>query len=257
MKRRNQTDLGGTLETFLTTHWSLIENIQRDEDPDRALVGLLLQRYWKPVYCYLRRKGCDNEQAKDLTQDFFYDVVLSRQLIQRADPSKGRFRSFLLHAVKQYVIDARRRENAQKHIPKEKLVPLDINDPPILPQTISNWSPEDCFIYAWKSAILEETLAEVQSDCLSQGLETHWHVFQDRILQPALQNDEPPSMGQICTRYGIVSETTASNMIVTVKRRFRTAMRKHLRSTVLSDEEADEELLDMLKTWDFSAQDGC
>ncbi|MFC1653144.1 hypothetical protein ACFL3F_05440 [Planctomycetota bacterium] len=92
---------------------------------------------------------------------------------------------------------------------------------------------------------------------MSQGLETHWHVFQDRILQPALQNDEPPSMGQICTRYGIVSETTASNMIVTVKRRFRTAMRKHLRSTVLSDEEADEELLDMLKTWDFSAQDGC
>jgi len=257
MKRHDRTDLGGTAGSFHTTHWSLIENIQKDADPDRALVGLLLQRYWKPVYCYLRRKGYDNEEAKDLTQGFFHDVVLRRQLIQRADPAKGRFRAFLLHALKQYVIDERRREIAQKHIPKEKLVPLDISDPPILPQTISNWSPEDCFLYAWKSAILEETLAEVQSDCVKQGLETHWNVFQDRVLQPAVRNDEPPSMGQICERYCIASETTASNMIVTVKRRFRTALRSHLRSMVISEEEADEELQDMLKTWDIGAQDVC
>jgi len=257
MKPHDRTDLGGTTQTFLTTHWSLIADIQRETDPDRALVGLLLQRYWKPVYCYLRQKGCNNEQAKDLTQGFFHDVVLSRQLIQRADPSKGRFRALLLHALKQYMIDERRKETAQKHIPKDKLVPLDIHNPPALPHTISNWSPEDCFIYAWKSAILDETLAEVQDDCLEHGLATHWNVFQARVLQPALQSDEPPSMGEICRKFGIASETTASNMIVTVKRRFRTALRKHLRSTVLSDEEADEELQDMLRTWDFGAQDGC
>ena len=256
MKARDQTDLGGTAETFLTTHWSLIADIQRQADPDRALVGLLLQRYWKPVYCYLRRKGCNNEEAKDLTQGFFHDVVLSRRLIQRADPSKGRFRAFLLHALKQYLIDERREEAAQKHIPKEKLVSLDITDPPVLPHTISHWSPEDCFVYAWKSTILDETLAEVQDQCLERGLATHWQVFNDRVLQPALGNDEPPAMAEICEKLGIASETIASNMIVTVKRRFRTALKKHLRSTVLSDEEADEELQEMLRTWDFNAQDG-
>ena len=255
MKPKDETDLGGAATTFFTTHWSMIEHIQRDEDPDQALVGLLLQRYWKPVYCFLRRKGCDSEQAKDITQDFFHEVVLRRQLIQRADPAKGRFRAFLLHAVKQFLIDQQRRASTQRHIPPGKRVPLDIDDPPVLPPTISNWTPEDCFIYAWKSVILDETLAEVQEDCINQGLETHWHVFHDRVLQPAVQNAEAPSMREICTQYNIPSETTASNMIVTVKRRFKMALKKHLRSTVLSDGQAEEELQDMLKTWHFGAQD--
>ena len=89
MGRRDPTDMGGLRETFLTTHWSLIEGIQSGGDRDRALIGLLLDRYWKPVYCYLRRKGCDNEQAKDLTQGFFHEVVLNRHLVDRADPSAG------------------------------------------------------------------------------------------------------------------------------------------------------------------------
>lgn len=67
----DQTDMGGLREAFLTTHWSLVEHIQSEEDKDRVLIGLLLDRYWKPVYCYLRHKGFDNEEAKDLTQGFF------------------------------------------------------------------------------------------------------------------------------------------------------------------------------------------
>ncbi len=254
MRSLDQTDLGGTIRTFLTTRWSLIAHIQQDQDPDQALIGLLLQRYWKPVYCYLRRKGCDNEQAKDLTQGFFHEVVLNRRLIERADPSKGRFRAFLLHALKQYLVDERRKAAARRHIPKEKLISLEIGDPPVLPQTTSNWRPEDCFIYAWKAAILDETLAEVQSDCLDHGLETHWNAFEARILRPALENRPPPSLTKICELYGIASEAKASNMVITVKRRFQAALRKHLRSTVASDEEAEEELQDMLKTWDFGAQ---
>ncbi len=254
MRPRDQTDLGGTMRTFLTTRWSLIASIQQEENPDRALVGLLLQRYWKPVYCYLRRKGYENEQAKDLTQGFFHEVVLNRRLIERADPSKGRFRAFLLHALKQYLVDERRKEAALRQVPKEKLVPLEISDPPVLPQTTSNWRPEDCFIYAWKAAILDETLAEVQSDCLDHGLEIHWNAFEARILRPALENNPPPSLTEICEQYSIASEVKASNMVITVKRRFQAALRKHLRSTVASDEEAEEELLDMLKTWDLGAQ---
>jgi len=68
MAYRDPTAMGGERETFLTTHWTLIEQVKSGQDKDRALIGLLLDRYWKPVYCYLRRKGHDNEQAKDLTQ---------------------------------------------------------------------------------------------------------------------------------------------------------------------------------------------
>ena len=68
----DQTKMGGPREAFLTTQWSLIESIKAGEDQDKTLIGFLLEQYWKPVYCYLRRKGYDNEEAKDLTQGFFH-----------------------------------------------------------------------------------------------------------------------------------------------------------------------------------------
>jgi DNA-directed RNA polymerase specialized sigma24 family protein len=253
--RHDQTDMGGTAETFLTTHWSLIEGVQRQQDPDRALIGLLLERYWKPVYCFVRRKGYANEEAKDLTQDFFHEVVLNRRLIQRADPAKGRFRTFLLHALKQYLIDQARRQSAERCIPPDKLVPLDIAEPPILPETISELTPEDFFLYAWKSAVLDRVLNEVQAGCLADGLETHWHVFHDRLLRPILDECGPPSMSDVCRKHGVASESVASNMLVTVKRRFHKALRQQLRSTVLSDDDAEDELQDMLRTWGIGAQD--
>lgn len=92
MRPHDYTDMGGTGEVFLTTHWSLIEDIKSKEDRNEALISLLLERYWKPVYCYLRQKGHNNEQAKDLTQDFFHEVVLNRNLLGRAEQCKGRFR---------------------------------------------------------------------------------------------------------------------------------------------------------------------
>ncbi|MHC4281600.1 MAG: hypothetical protein ACYSWZ_01295, partial [Planctomycetota bacterium] len=89
MGRDDYTDIGGTGEVFLTTHWSLIQGLDSgDKGGNRALIGLLMNRYWKPIYCYLRRKGYNNEQAKDLTQGFFHEVVLERHLIENADAAK-------------------------------------------------------------------------------------------------------------------------------------------------------------------------
>jgi hypothetical protein len=110
MQGHDHTDMGGAGRVFLTTHWSLIEDVKKRPDEDRALIGLLLERYWKPVYCYLRQKGYDNEQAKDLTQGFFHEIVLNLNLVQRADQSKGRFRSFLLYALNEYLMNERRSE---------------------------------------------------------------------------------------------------------------------------------------------------
>lgn len=254
MVLRDPTDMGGMAEGFLTTQWSLIESIQKQQDPERAMISSLLERYWKPVYCYLCRTGYDNEQAKDLTQDFFHEVVLNRHLIERADPSKGRFRAFVLHALKQYLIDTTRRDSAQANIPPEKLVSLEVTPVPDLPQTVRQRSPEDCFLYAWKSAILDRVLATVKEDCLSCGQEMHWQLFRDHLLRPTLEGRKPPPLKELCQRYGLVSEKTVSNMVVTVRRRFQRTLKKHLRSTVNSDAEADEELQDILKTWYFGAQ---
>jgi hypothetical protein len=249
------TSMGGQREAFLTTHWSLIEDVKKHQDKDRALIGILLKRYWKPVYCYLRGKGYDNEQAKDLTQGFFHEVVLNRDLVLQADQCKGRFRTFLLYALNQYLIDQTRRETAKKRIPKEKIVSLDIVGPPELPQAITNSSPEDCFNYAWKSTILDQTLSDVESAYFEQGMETHWHVFNERVVQPNLQGTQPLSIKDICAKYGIEDELRVSSMITTVKRRFRTALKKNLRNTVTSETLINEELREIVDFFSKNMQD--
>lgn len=257
MKHDDMTDMGGAGDVFLTTHWSVIENISgSDEDRSRALIGSLLSKYWKPVYCYLRRKGYGNEQAKDLTQGFFHEVVLGRNLIQKADQSKGRFRSFLLIALNRYLITARTGQAAQKRIPKSKLVPLDAIDAPELRQVASELTPEDSFNYAWVSALLEQVLAEVETKCHEEGKTVHWHIFHDRVLDPIMDKTKPPSMKEICRKYAVDSETKASNMMVTVKRRFQTTLKSHLRNLVVSEEQADEELAEIMQFLPKMAQDG-
>lgn len=247
MTYRDRTDMGGVREKFLTTHWSLIDGVKEHTDKDRALIGLLLERYWKPVYCYLRRKGYDNEQAKDLTQDFFHEVVLSRSLIERADQSKGRFRSFLLHALNKYLVDERRKETAQKRIPQAKLVPLDISNPPVLPQKISQLEPEQCFDYAWKTDLLERALAELKQWYFGRKMNTHWYLFRDRLLRPSLDGVDAPAFSQLSKQYGIEDETKASNMLGTVKRQFQKILTKHVHQTVLSGDVAEAELGEMFK----------
>jgi len=239
--------MGGESGTFLTTHWSLIEDVKKHQDKDRALVGLLLERYWKPVYCYLRRKGYDNEQAKDLTQGFFHEVVLNRHLVERAESSKGRFRTLLLHALNQYLVDERRKQTARKRIPRDKLVPLDIDDTPALPEMVGELDAEQSFNYAWKAELLERVLTEVKDRYIKRSMETHWYVFRDRLLQPILEAREAPSLNQICQRYDIDNETTASNILKTVKRLFRSVLEKHIRLTVLSGETVEEELREIFK----------
>jgi RNA polymerase sigma-70 factor (ECF subfamily) len=257
MKGNDYTSMGGTGGAFLTTHWSFIEDAgSTDEDKNRALVGLLLNRYWKPVYCYLRRKGYNNEQAKDLTQGFFHEVVLGRHLVERADKSKGRFRSFLLIALNRYLIDVKNKKVAQKRIPKDKLVPLDKVEPFELPQAIKQSAPEDSFNYAWVSALLEQVLEEVEATCHENGKTIYWRVFHDRIVQPIKNRTEPPSLQEICDRYGIQDDAKASNMIVTVKRRFQTALRRQLRDSVVLEEQVNGELEELRRFFPKMAQDG-
>jgi DNA-directed RNA polymerase specialized sigma24 family protein len=255
MKGYDQTSMGGEAEMFLTTHWSLIEDVQSDEDKDKALIGLLLDRYWKPVYCYLRRKGYDNEQAKDLTQGFFHEVVLNRNLVQRADKSKGRFRTFLLHALDQYIINEKRNQTTRKRLPKGKLVSFDIISPPDLPEAVSKSSPEDSYNYAWTAAMLDKILSEVERSCIEDDMEIHWRIFQDKIVQPILTDVEPPSFADTCEKYGIEDQKKVSNMITTVKRRLQKALREYLRTIAASEDEIYEEFSEIMQFFKKSAQD--
>ncbi|MHC4629053.1 MAG: RNA polymerase sigma factor, partial [Planctomycetota bacterium] len=230
------------------------ENIQSSDHRNRDLIDLLLRRYWKPVYCYLRQKGYDNEQAKDLTQGFFHEIVLRLDLIQRADQSKGRFRSFLLFALNQYLLNEKRRESARRNIPKDRIVSLDTTEAPSLPQSVIESNPEDSYNYAWVSALLDHVLSDVKRTCCQQGMETHWCLFRQRVVLPMLNSSARPSLTEICQKYGIESEKKASNMIITVKRRFQAVLKKYIRSTVASESQMDDELRETMKFLPKKAQ---
>jgi len=247
--------MGGERGTFLTTHWSLIEDAKKYQDKDRALIGLLLERYWKPVYCYLRRKGYDNEQAKDLTQGFFHEVVLNRDLVGRADESRGRFRTFLLHALKQYAGKKDLKEAAQKHILEEKLVRFEMEqEEPIIPDSVTQTTAEQSYHYAWLTSILERVLKEVKDSCQDEGMDIHWALFNKRIVWPIFSERTAPSLAELCESYDIKDAKKVSNMIITVKRRFKAALMQHIRNTVLSQSQVPEELEDLLQFFPKSAQ---
>jgi DNA-directed RNA polymerase specialized sigma24 family protein len=255
MRHDKPTDMGGVGEAFLTTHWSLLEEIgAANEEKERALINLLLSWYWKPVYCFLLRKGYNNDQAKDLTQDFFHEVVLGRSLIQRADRSKGRFRSFLLTALKRYLINVTHAQEAKKRIPKDKLVSLDDIDPADLPQITPELTAEASFDYGWTSALLERVLNEVESQCHADGRAVFWHAFYDRVLQPIKERTDPPSVQITCNKYGIADGIKLANMIVTVRRRIQSVLRKFVCNSVTSETLVDEELEAIIRFYPELAQ---
>jgi RNA polymerase sigma-70 factor (ECF subfamily) len=210
------------------------------------VVGNLMERYWKPVYSYLRHKGCNHERAKDLTQGFFCEIVWKGELFRRADQSKGRFRTLLLTALERYAISTLRKDSAQKRRPAAGLVELKVQELPALPTTRTGATAEDVFYHTWAADLLENVLSDVREECGQTGMRSHWLAFEARVLAPILHNVEPSSLAEICRQHGIEDETRASNMIITVKRRFQAVLRRRLRDLVVSEEEAQDEFREIL-----------
>jgi RNA polymerase sigma-70 factor (ECF subfamily) len=247
MGQYGQTDEGQTRDIFPSTPWSLIQGAKASKGGDGVLMGLLLAAYWKPVYYYLLRRGRDREEAKDLTQDFFHEVVLRRRLVARAQKDKGPFRCLLFHALNQYLINHDRDQRARKRIPRDHLVPLDSADPPSVPPSSVEAPAEDSDREAWLSALLERVIAEVKAACRQRGLGTHWALFHERVLGPIWHGNAPRSLAELCEAHSINDVKKAANMIVTVKRRFRATLLEHIRNTVVSDDPTDEEFGCMLR----------
>lgn len=246
MKADDYTRIGGSERRFPSTHWTVIQDAGPGDDAhSQRIIGDLLGDYWKPVYCYLRHRGRSNEEAKDLTQGFFQEVVLGRELIQRADPARGRFRTLVLTALNNYLANVHRGATARKRIPKHKLVPLEQADAGDLPEVMRTITPDESFHYAWVSELLDRMLEEVEADCRAHGMDTHWNLFHDRVLRPTLEDKASPPLAELCARYGITEATQASNMIFAVKRRLQGALQRYVRQSVACDEEISEEILEL------------
>ena len=99
---------------FRSTHWSVVLTAAQDQTPaGQAALAELYRNYWYPLYAHVRRRGYSPQDAQDLTQGFFLHLLERRGLTQ-VDPDKGRFRSFLLASLQNFVLTAQRREHTIK-----------------------------------------------------------------------------------------------------------------------------------------------
>jgi RNA polymerase sigma-70 factor (ECF subfamily) len=189
----------------------------------------LYAKYWRPVYSYLRRKGFSNEEAKDLIQGFFSEKVLGQQLLQKADRTKGKFRTFLLTSLRNYATDLQRKERPTQELDDQPEKPDDGAD------------PETEFDKAWAQELLQAVVKELEAECRGRDKNAHWEVFRAWLLETD-SSDEKLDMSDICAKYGIDDASTAYNMIANLKGRFRKILRRRLRPHVDSDEQVDEEI---------------
>ena len=142
----------------------------------------LLRRYWSPVYAFLRRRGWSRAEAEDLTQEFLADVVLQRDLIGRADRERGRFRTFLLAALRHFAIDARRRRAAREPPGGTALLP---EDPEEIRAAVAGGHLE------WLEHDIERARLRA---AWASWFETHDVLLCPVMLAPALPHDHSPDM---------------------------------------------------------------
>ncbi|MFC1652478.1 hypothetical protein ACFL3F_02050 [Planctomycetota bacterium] len=223
----DQTAMGGYERHFPETEWTRMHNpIQRE-----AILAELCERYWKPLYAYLCCKGFQNEQAKDLVQGFFTDKVLGQEFVTSADRNRGRFRNFLLVALRNYTINVQKKDKGQGNQSIENLS-LDPAD---------DQGPETEFDRAWAEALLAESLETLKSEYLRKDRQVYWELFREWLLERD-ESADSASMDDLCVKYQIPNPNQAYKIIFRTKARFREVLRTKLQSQVATEEEVDIEI---------------
>ena len=223
------TSIGGADRRFPATEWTRI----LDPSQKEAIISELGEKYWKPLYSYLRSLGFGNEKAKDLVQGFFTEKVLDRELIQQADRTRGKLRTFLLTAIRNYAIN----------IHKKDKTPLELDETAQDPRKLTN--PEAAFDRSWADGLLENVLENLQSESADREKTGHWQLFHEWLLEPTA-DERKPQMKDLCAKYGIESPAQAYHMIENMKRRFRSILRERLSSQVDSESDVDLEISNFL-----------
>ena len=248
-------DPANTAASFQSTIWSLVLGAQGD----RSHLEQLLRSYWSPVYAFIRRQGYAGHDASDLTQEFLTQVVLGRNLIVRADPTRGRFRALLKHALRNFLIDQHRLGRMHKggvagaSVRGRRTFSLDDrasigeSGSPGSPQSIPDPGTDDdrAFDREWATAVIEMALNRLEESCLADGMDAHWQAFGINVVQPSLRRTKPMTMAQLAEHIGAADETQASNMLQTTKRRFRRILREVVAETVGDPSQVEGELSEL------------
>ena len=175
---------------FKTTHWTVVLTArEKDGAAARGALASLCSTYWYPLYAFIRRQGSSPHEAEDLTQEFFFRF-LERHSLGSVQPAAGKFRSFLLACLKNFLANERERANAQRRGSGQSLVPLDSADAETRYslEPADSRTPEAVFERRWALAVLERTM---------QDLRREYSAGQKRELFGELQGFLPGGQGNV------------------------------------------------------------
>ncbi len=224
---------------FATTHWSVVFRAgSADESRSQEALESLCRAYWFPLYAYARRRGYSVEDAQDLTQEFFARV-LSRNLFERADRSRGRFRTFLLAAMEHFLANEWDRARALKRGAGQKCVPLQLGDAETRYgiEPADTRSPEQMFEYNWALALLDEVIRKLEAEHLAEGQSDLWNALKPCIVTGASDQsnvERAAALGQ--------SEGAFRVAVHRVRTRYRELLRAEIATTVDSSAEVEAEM---------------
>jgi RNA polymerase sigma factor (sigma-70 family) len=224
---------------FPATHWSVVLSAGHDSAPGaREALEQLCRAYWYPLYAYIRRRGHGPEDAQDLTQEFFVQL-LRKNYPARANQAKGRFRTFLLHALSQFLTDQHERAIALKRGGGQGLISLDADSPEdrYRLEVADELTPEKFFERRWARTILDRAQARLGQEYATRGKKEAYEIL--RAFEPGEQS--PISYEEAASRLG-VSESAVKSMIHRLRQRHGELVREEIAHTVPVVSEIDEEL---------------
>ncbi len=225
--------------SFPDTRWSVLLTLQDlDETASREVLGELCAAYWYPVYAFVRRSDRSSHEAEDLTQGFFAHL-LERRAMEGASPEKGRFRSFLLGALKNFLSTEARRDAAWKRGGRVLHVPLDVDEGEARfeKELADHLSPDRLYDRAWADALLRRAMAALAGDYHRANRSAQFAALQE-CLSGKIESASYERIGQALG----MSVSAVTNAVYRLRLRYRDLVRQEIARTVSSDAEVDEEL---------------
>jgi len=227
---------------FRSTHWSVVFTAAQDHTPaGQAALAELYRSYWYPLYAHVRRRGHTPEDSQDLTQSFFLQLLEHRGLIQ-VHPHKGRFRSFLLASLQNFLSTARRREHTIKRGGLCMFISLDAEDVEnryqLEPADDLALTAEQIFDARWAVALLNQAMKTVQAEYAARGKGKTFEILKGFL--PGV-NAGLASYEQAATTLGI-SEAAVNTLIHRLRKQYSIALRREVARTVSEPAAIDDEI---------------
>jgi len=224
-------------QPFPQTHWSLVQRAGVSDNVARLdAMSILLERYRPALYFYLRVKHVDVDARDELLQGFITEKLLDPNFLQKANPDRGRFRTFILASLDNYITDVYRKATIRKTVPLNDVVAHQ-----------SGAMPDEYVEAAWARELVRNVLHQMKKYCDENGRTDIWVVFEGRVLRQALGTDDPLSYDVLAREIGVDSPTKAANLLVSAKRLYERLLRRAIGEYERNEAAIDEEIVELRK----------